>query len=96
MPVNAVVRNDIFKAFQFTDNECAVCPRACVGDVKVVSAFFWWKLGIRFVLDPVSKDRSLALELAALIAGLDLEWQLGGIFLSSIPIACIKICVPSL
>lgn len=38
----------------------------------MVSTFFWWEFSIGFILNPISEDRGLTLELAALITRLDL------------------------
>jgi len=38
----------------------------------MVATFLGWKFGIGLVLDPVSEDGCLALELAALVTGFDL------------------------
>ena len=53
-------------------DECAVRPRTGVGDIEMVATFLGWKFGIGLVLDPVSEDGCLALELAALVTGFDL------------------------
>lgn len=46
----------------------------------MVSAFFWWEFGVGFILNPISEDRGLTLELAALIARLDLCLELERVF----------------
>jgi hypothetical protein len=81
VPVNAVVGYDVFEAFQFSDDEGAVCPGTGVGHVEVVSAFFGGEFGVGFVFDEVSEDGGLALEFAGFVAGLDLERLLVGMFL---------------
>ena len=50
-------------------DECAVRPGTGVGDIEMVATFLRWEFGIRLVLDPVSEDGCLALELAALVTG---------------------------
>ena len=46
-------------------------PRTCVGHIEVISAFLGRELGTRLVLDEVTEDRLLSLELARLVLGID-------------------------
>jgi hypothetical protein len=71
--MHAVVGDDVFKALQMADNECAMGPGTGIGNVEMVSAFLRWKLGIGFVLDPVPEDGGLSLELAALVTRFNLS-----------------------
>jgi hypothetical protein len=68
MPVYAREPDNVFQPFQFPHNQRPVRPRACIRDIEMISIFLGRKLGARFVLDEVSKDRRLTLEFARLVA----------------------------
>ena len=71
LPVDRGIGNDVLETLEFTDDQSTVGPRTCVGHIEVISAFLGRELGTRLVLDEVTEDRLLSLELARLVLGID-------------------------
>jgi len=71
VPMNTGEGDEVFKTFQFADDESSVSPWAGVGDIEMVAVLLRWELCSSISRDEVAELRGLPFEFSRLVLGVN-------------------------